>query len=95
VGGFPPNPVPRAGFSARWQGNFNFEGGNFEFVAAFAGGMRVYIDGQLVINRWYDQSLSTYAAARTLTAGNHVIKVEFYSQGSQPSARLSWQKMSF
>jgi hypothetical protein len=48
------------------------------------------VDGQLLIDRWIDQSPTTYTATRTLTAGTHQVKVEYYERTGGATARASW-----
>jgi hypothetical protein len=51
--------------------------------------MRVYLDGALVIDQWKDQSATTYTASRTVTAGNHEVKVEYYENGGDAVAKVT------
>jgi hypothetical protein len=38
--------VPSNRFSARWQGYFNFEAGDYRFISSTDDGMRVWVDGE-------------------------------------------------
>ena len=55
-GNTPDRAVSRGGFSVRWQGNFTFAQDTYTFTALSSDGMRLYIDGQLVMDRWYNQT---------------------------------------
>ena len=56
-GGNPPDrSVGRGAFSVRWQGSFEFDQGAYTFTALTSDGMRLYIDGNLVLDRWFDQA---------------------------------------
>jgi chitodextrinase len=90
-GGSPAANVPTNQFSARWTGTFSFEAGAHEFTAAGDDGIRVWVDGTPLIDAWKDQAPTTYQATRLLTAGDHVVKVEYYENGGGAVARLSWQ----
>jgi hypothetical protein len=90
--GSPDPSLSPAGFSARWQGNFNFEQGDYSFTAIASDGMRVYIDGVLVLSRWWDQPSYVVVIGQRLTAGNHVIVVEYYHHTNPALAHLSWWK---
>jgi hypothetical protein len=76
-------------FSARWVKTQNFTAGTHTFTATADDGIRVYLDGTLVIDQWKDQSATTYTASRTVTAGNHEVKVEYYENGGDAVAKVT------
>ncbi|GAA0802126.1 PA14 domain-containing protein [Spirilliplanes yamanashiensis] len=84
-----PAGTPTDTFSARWQGTFNFVGGSTSFSAAWDDGMRVWVDGTLIVDRW-TSSPGTAAPTVNLTAGAHVVRVEFQENTGTATARLSW-----
>ena len=91
----PVNPsVSAASFSVNWQGNFNFAQANYTFTAITSDGMRVYIDGVAVLDRWRDQAPTIYTFALALTAGTHLITVQYYEHTGAPTAHLSWKPPS-
>jgi chitodextrinase len=89
--GSPGPAVPADRFSARWTGTFSFAAGSHEFTATADDGIRVWVDGTPLIDSWKDQPPTTYRAMRILTAGEHVVKVEFYENGGGAVARVGWQ----
>ena len=92
-GGNPPDrSVGRGAFSVRWQGSFAFDQGAYTFTALTSDGMRVYIDGSLVLDRWSDQPATQYIVPQTLSQGFHVIAVEYYEHSGWSAAHLTWQK---
>jgi parallel beta-helix repeat protein len=93
-GGSPGSAVPSDNFSARWQGDFDFSSGPYEFAVTADDGVRLYIDGQLVVDRWIDQSPTTYRVTRQLSAGRHRIVMEYYENGGGAVARLSFSATS-
>jgi PKD repeat protein len=77
-------------FSVRWVATRSFATtGSYTFTATADDGVRVYLDGALVIDQWKDQSATTYTASRQVTAGNHEVKVEYYEHGGDAVARLA------
>ena len=57
-------------FSARWTGQFPFTGGTYTFSSTTDDGVRVYVDGSLLIDGWHDgrppgQRLRALLRART------------------------------
>jgi hypothetical protein len=78
-----PGVVPADNWSARYLGTFNFAGGDCVFNATADDGVRVYIDGILVIDGWYDGYKQLSNTFRQIGAGNHLITVVFHV-GSAP-----------
>jgi hypothetical protein len=87
-----PDPTVAADhFSARWEGSWNFiTGGTYRFYATASDGIRVYIDGTLLIDQWHDGSETSYTADTSVTAGVHDIKVEYYNNTGDATAIVSW-----
>lgn len=88
--GGPGGGIGVDGFSARWQGTFDFQAGTYTFVATADDGIRVLVDGTSVINAWRDQAPTTYEGDITLAAGPHSVKVEYYENTGGALARLYW-----
>ncbi|HKX26726.1 MAG TPA: PA14 domain-containing protein [Blastocatellia bacterium] len=92
-GGGSPNSacgVPVDNFSTRWTRTVAFAAGTYRFSVTGDDGVRLYVDGQLKIDKFIDQGPTTYAADVALTAGNHEVKLEYYEAGGGAVARLSW-----
>jgi hypothetical protein len=81
-------------FSVKWSGNFSFEAGNYEFTTNSDDGVRLRIDGVLVLDKWITQSPTTYKVTRTMTAGTHLVQLEYFENTGGAVAQLSWQKSS-
>jgi hypothetical protein len=88
--GGPGNGVPNDNFSVRWTGNFSFNAAAYTFTARADDGIRVWVDGSVIIDAWRDQAPTTYQTIRTLTAGDHLIKVEYYEKGGGAVAQVGW-----
>jgi hypothetical protein len=78
-------------FSVRWQGRFTFSSGAYAFVARADDGMRVWLDGNPILDAWYDQPAADYRVVRTLTGGEHEIRVEYYEYVGGAVAQLRWE----
>jgi PA14 domain len=78
-------------FSVRWTGTHSFEAGDYTFTARSDDGIRVWVDGELIIDQWKDQPATTYNATRTMTPGEHQVKVEYYEKAEAAVAEVSWQ----
>jgi hypothetical protein len=64
--------------------------GTYTFTATADDGIRVWVDGVLIIDAWKNQAATTYTATRTLTAGDHQVKVEYYEASGGAVAKVSW-----
>ncbi|WP_344691518.1 PA14 domain-containing protein [Blastococcus jejuensis] len=88
--GAPPG-VGADNFSARWTGTFDFpRDAPYLFTAVSDDGIRVWLDGVLLIDQWRDQPRTTFTAQRTLAAGAHQVRVEWYENAGGASAQLAW-----
>jgi glucose/arabinose dehydrogenase len=76
-------------FSVRWVKTQSFAAGSYTFTVTADDGVRVYLDGSLVIDQWKDQAPTTYTASRSVSAGDHELKVEYYENGGDAVARFS------
>src|ERR1019366_9106771 len=90
----PDASLPPLNFSARWQGNFTFSQGNYTFSVVTSDGMRLYIDGNLILNEWRDQPPYFYTATQTVSQGSHLIVVEYYEHIGGATAQVFWQNNS-
>lgn len=78
--------------SARWTQAIAFDAADYTFTATGDDGIRVKVDGALVIDGWKDQGPTTYTATRTMTAGTHTVVVEHYEQYGSATAVFSLAK---
>jgi len=87
--GGPGGGLPSNSFSVRWTRTQTFAAGTYTFVLGSDDGGRLYIDGVRVIDAWIDRAYTTNSVTRTLTAGVHVIRMEFYENAGNARATLS------
>jgi hypothetical protein len=78
--GSPAAGVNGDNFSARWSTTINFAAGTYRFRAGADDGVRVAIDGVLIINMWTDavNGFQVSTADVQLSAGNHTIVIDYY-----------------
>lgn len=76
-------------FSVRWVKTQSFAAGTYTFTVTADDGVRVYLDGSLVIDQWKDQAPTTYTASRSVSAGDHTVSVEYYEHTEVAVARLA------
>lgn len=78
-------------WSARWTGKFRSPGqGDFEIGLAADNGVRLYLDGQLVLDSWVDSRPSKFKIVPyTFKAGRlYDLKVEFYENMGSASCKM-------
>jgi YVTN family beta-propeller protein len=88
--GSPDPSIPVDNFSARWTRTADFAAGDYTFTAGSDDGLRLYIDGTLVLDRWTTRALTYDSITRTLTAGSHTIVMETFEAGGTAGASLTF-----
>ena len=77
-------------FSARFTGTFYFIGGSYRFTATSDDGIRVWVDGNLIIDQWHVTSVRTYVADVDVGEGDHNIKIEYFEEKGDAVCQLRW-----
>lgn len=90
--GSPASNVQKDLFSARFVQTREFVGGDYRVVAQVDDGVRVFVDDQLVMNEWRQQSYRTFVSDFTLTPGVHTIRVEYVDVGEQAALRVYFER---
>ncbi len=83
-------------FTARWTGavqpQFNE---NYTFYTTSDDGVRLWVNGQLVIDHWVDQGPTEWSGSITLAAQQRYnIQMDYYENGGGAVATLSWSSPS-
>ncbi len=69
---FPPDEVNANGFSAVFRGRFHFDAGQYRFAVGASGGMRVFVDGVLLI----DEMSHMHSAMHDPLVDNRLIRLD-------------------
>lgn len=77
-------------FTADLVGSFDFPGGPVEFSVTTDDGTRLMVDGQVVIDGWYNQPPTLYTGVVDLAPGPHLVEIEYYEAGGGAVLRASW-----
>ena len=90
--GSPVAGINADNFSARWEGTvIPPTTGTYTFTVTGDDGVRLWVNNVQIINKWVDQSPTTYTATVALTQGQNVpIKLEYYERGGGAVAKLLW-----
>jgi glucose/arabinose dehydrogenase len=86
----PGHGLARDSFSVRWTGRFIFGEGPVTFRTLSDDGLRLFVDGALVIDFWNEHGATPFDATRALSAGEHEVTVEYFEAGGDAVARVSW-----
>lgn len=93
--GSPAPEVSADHFSARWTRYIDVPSpATYRFTATSDDGVRVWLDGALIINAWHDRPAQTVSVERRLSAGHHLIVVEYYERTGYALVRFSWEVVS-
>ncbi|HEY7411588.1 MAG TPA: PA14 domain-containing protein, partial [Vicinamibacteria bacterium] len=89
------SPAPGIGadtFSVRWQGQVRAKvTGTHTFFTVSDDGVRLFVNGQLVIDNWTDHAPTENSGTIPLAAGQkYDIRMEMYDNTGQAVARLLW-----
>ncbi|MBA3848036.1 MAG: hypothetical protein H0X45_15515, partial [Planctomycetes bacterium] len=95
-GGAPAAGIGADRFSVRWQAQLQARfSEEYVFTTTSDDGIRLWIDGVLIIDQWNDHGPTQHSGRARLTAGNrHEVRVEFYENGGGAVAKLEWSSAS-
>ncbi len=90
-----PNPAVNAdNFSGRFTSTQLFNQGTYEFVISSDDGVRLFIDGVLVLDKFIGRVLTTDRVTQTLSAGTHALTVEYMELLDQAALAVQWFQIS-
>lgn len=91
-GGSPGAGIPADSFSARWSGEIQPRYSEpYTLTLRTDDGVRMWLDGQLVINDWFLRGVADSTFTFPAEAGRrYAIRIEFYEHTGQAVAQLSW-----
>jgi hypothetical protein len=91
--GAPAVGVPADDFSARWTRKVTLGEGVYRFHAAMDDGIRLYVDGEQVIDEWREGARRERVAERWLSAGEHSLRVDYFERSGVASVAVWWEKI--
>ncbi|HEY3861831.1 MAG TPA: chitobiase/beta-hexosaminidase C-terminal domain-containing protein [Verrucomicrobiae bacterium] len=95
--GGPGGGVGQSGYTVRWMGSVQPQfSENYTFYATADDGVRLWINGQEIINGWINQPPTTYQASIPLVAQQlYNVEMDFYYQNDGGAeAQLAWSSPS-
>jgi hypothetical protein len=85
--------LPADNFSVRWTRRATFDAATYRFHALADDGVRLWVDGKLLIDQWRDQTPREFTADRTMVRGKHDVKVEYYEHTGGAKVKVWWEKV--
>lgn len=94
--GSPDPRIANDSFSIRWTGQIEARfTERYTFTTTSDDGVRLYVNGQLIIDQWNNQAPTNFSGSINLEAGVRVdIRMEYYEAGGGAVARLRWRSAS-
>jgi hypothetical protein len=90
----PGSNVPADGFSARWSREVSFSTGTYRFRVLVDDGARLWVNDQLIIDRWRSGEPKSYTGDITLSKGVHRLRLEYFDDRFDAQVRLDWERLS-
>ncbi|MGH9023578.1 MAG: PA14 domain-containing protein, partial [Acidimicrobiia bacterium] len=90
--GSPATGVPADGWSALFAGTITLPStGTYEFWFDTDGGVRLYLDDELIGDEWaFGGGTTTHRSVTGAAAGKHRIQVEYFDAAGSASLTLRW-----
>jgi glucose/arabinose dehydrogenase len=94
--GSPAAAIGADTFSVRWTGQVEPQfTGTYTFYTVSDDGVRLWVNGQQIVNNWTDHAPTENSGTIALTAGQRYdVRMEMYENGGGATARLLWSSAS-
>lgn len=90
--GAPAPGIPPNNYSVRWSRRAFFEQGNYTFIANVEGGVRLWLDGRMLIDSWSSGPLRLEQAdSGPIARGDHDLRVDYRKLTGNGQIAVSWQ----
>lgn len=94
--GSPDPSIAADTYSVRWTGQVQPQfSETYTFYARTDDGVRLWVNGSLIIDKWIDQAPTEWSGTIALTGGTkYNLQMEYYENGGGAVAQLSWSSPS-
>ena len=92
-GAVPVSGVPKENFSVRWTGQIQARfDGDVTLITTSDDGVKVWINGQLLVNDWVAHgNKENWCTFASVAGQKHDLRIEYYQGGGGSFMRLEWQ----
>lgn len=90
--GSPHPAIPPDNFSARWTGRPTFEPGVYRFTVTADDGVRLYVNGALVLDRW-GPGVGQYSVEVAVPGGPTDVQLDYFEWVGGARVRLEWERL--
>ncbi len=91
--GAPANGLPSDGFSVRWTRTLKFDAAVYRFSLRSDDGVRLWIDGALLIDEWHNSGGQVFTRDVPLGAGDHTLRIEYFENTGGALIYFSQQRV--
>jgi hypothetical protein len=91
--GSPDPALPADNFSASFIRSANFTCGTYQFTINTVGGLRLWVNGVLQLDKWTEQG-GIYNVSLPLPTGSLPLKVEYQKSAGEAALDLRWSRIS-
>ena len=89
--GAPALGLPTDNYSVRWSRKADFENSDYQFTVNLEGGVRLWLDGRLLIDDWVASGNRTLqGSSGVINAGAHDLRVDYFKSGGVGRISVSW-----
>ena len=93
--GSPLPRVPANRFSARWSRYIDADvAGSYRFTVTSDDGVRLWVDGELILDEWQIQAEKTFTTDKYLAEGAHQVRVEYFENTGAAMIELDWLRIT-
>lgn len=91
--GSPDSRIPDNNFSVRWTDRIGFDRGHYRFSVRADDGVRLYIDGNRVLDEWHDNDYDNGYEVELDLDGRHDVEVDYYEHNGGARIRVRWERI--
>lgn len=87
--------IPANQFSVRWTGQIQAQySETYTFYTFSDDGVRLWVDDNLIIDKWQDQAPTEHVGQISLTQGTHRVRLDYYENTGGATVKLFWSSPS-